>query len=65
MKAQFIILYSRIKFEQAIDITLNRLVLVSVSPQGQGVVLLPDVVTAGSGVVEQVTLVDTSGFLSS
>lgn len=36
----------------------------SVSPQRQGVVLLPGVTTTGRSVVEQVTLVDTSGLLS-
>lgn len=43
---------------------LNAVRLLSVSPQGQSVVLLPGVTTAGLGVVEQVTLVDTSGLLS-
>lgn len=39
--------------------------LVSVSPQGQSVVLLPSVTTTSLGLGEQVTLVDTSGLLSS
>lgn len=39
--------------------------LFSVSPQGQSVVLLPDLSSTRLGVVESVALVDTSGFLTS
>lgn len=40
------------------------MILFSVSPHRQSVVLLPGVETTSSGLVEQVSLVDTSGLLS-
>lgn len=48
-----------------IDNIILELNLRSVSPQGQSVVLLPGVSSTGLGLVEQVTFVDTSGFLTS
>lgn len=59
---RFILFNTQINLAILQTTLLNR--LVSVSPQGQSVVLLPSVTTTSLGLGEQVSLVDTSGLLS-
>lgn len=59
---KFIFFNTQINLASSQSTRLKR--LVSVSPQGQSVVLLPSVTTTSLGLGEQVTLVDTSGLLA-